>query len=107
MSCPAKSRRYSGRRHRESLKANRPDVYQELKETGQLYQYLRGMDEHAESVFQSELKARLDTDPGPADAIARRQHLMALSSAVEEVVNQDLLVPDEETEKAMQTGYLD
>jgi hypothetical protein len=96
-----------GKRHLASLKANRPDEYKELKESGQLDQYLREMDEHAASVFQSELKARLDKDPGPMDGIGQSQRLLVASQQAEEVVNQDLLVPDEETEKAMKTGYVD
>lgn len=96
--------------HEEQLRENRPDFYRDLKRSGELKAYLddsaqEARDMHALVVKQMEKDHPYD--PAKWDN-SREAWQGALERTARELVLSDLiLVPDEETEKAMRDGYTD
>ncbi len=96
------------KQHLASLKDNRPDLLRELEKSGQLQSHLTQLDESAEDMYQSIVKDLKKQKPEPEDFMKRVQYLQRNDRIAREIVLNDLvLVPDLETEKAMRDGYVD
>ena len=96
--------------HEDSLKTNRPAVYEELRRSGELPQYLDGVRDDANRLYQRLLKQLAEKNPyHPADwKNSREAWEGALERSAQEFVLHDrILVPDPETERAMRDGYTD
>lgn len=94
--------------HEESLRQNQPAQYRALKASGRLAAYLAEVEESAEASYETIRSQLMRQDPGPASYLQRVQHLRTLDGQAKELVMHDLLVPDEETQRAIeQGGYLD
>ena len=96
--------------HEESLAQNRPESYRELKRKGELQSYLNVLQGQANELHQNVRNGLAQKHPyNPVEWKNSRSAWEGwLDRSAREVVLHDLvLVPDEETEKAMQDGYTD
>ncbi len=94
--------------HLESLKDNRPDLLRDLEKSGQLQSHLTQLDEAAENMYRLIVKDLKKQKPEPEDYMGRVHYLQRNDRIAREIVLNDLvLVPDLETEKAMRDGYVD
>ncbi len=94
----------------ENLRNSRPEMLKELRESGQLDQYLEDRQMTAEEQHERIRQALLKKRPIPknADYLESVRCLTWATETAEELVLNDLLLPDRETEKAMQQGgYVD
>lgn len=90
---------------REHLKEHRPTFYQELESSGVLESYLEELGIEAESLEVMTYNDYLKRNPVPIDFFERAAHLaQAYQVACEIVLSQLILLPDEETERAMLRG---
>lgn len=97
-----------GSRHRQSLSENRPEMYKELLDSGELDQYIRDRDLEARQMHERIVRQMLEKHPLPDDPKEHNGHIMWVNQVAEEFVNTDLiLVPDAEAEEAMEDGYTD
>ena len=86
--------------HEASLKQNQRARWKELRDTGELEQYLQRVGQEAQESFEL-IRDRQMKQPGWTMDQAER-------AAEEIVLNDSILVPDRETSEAMnQGGYLD
>jgi hypothetical protein len=93
--------------HEESLAENRPDLYRDLKRSGELKAHLNSVQRDAQ-----DLHARLRTqlaERHPFNPVEWKNNREAwegwLDRTVQEIVLSDrVLVPDEETERAQTEG---
>jgi Transposon-encoded protein TnpV len=82
------------RLYRETLKEQKPELYQKLQTSGQLKAHVQQQASRVNVQFQSQFAALLKQHPGPQeDTIARSQHLSVLASQAREVVVSELLEP--------------
>ena len=92
-----------GKAYLETLKQNRPKLYQQLRAAGELNVHLAAIDRRASATFQ-EIVAQLSKNL-PADDEERAQALMGISSQARELVMSEILVREEETERAEERGF--
>lgn len=86
--------------HEASLKQNQPERWKQLRQTGDLKEYLRLVDREAQETFELIRDRHLKKPSWTMDQAERM--------AEEIVLNDSILVPDRETSEAMnQGGYLD
>ena len=99
-----------GRLALENLRNSRPDLLESLRKSGELTAHLEDVQENASAMFESLSQDLLQRHPGPNamdDPMGRVRHLNWVAKTAEEFVLADLLLPDLETQKAMeQGGYL-
>ncbi len=96
--------------HEDSLRQNRPEMYAELKKKGQLRAHLNTVQQQA-----NDLHVRLRKDLAqkhPYNPVEWKNGREAWEgwldrTAEELVLNDRVLVPDAETQAAMQNGYVD
>ena len=96
--------------HEEQLRQNRPDLYRDLKRRGALEDHLKSVQRDAQSLYERVLADLKGQHPyNPVDwKNSREAWEGALERSAQEFVLHDrVLVPDEETEKAMRHGYTD
>ena len=96
--------------HRQQLQQSRPDMYRALQQEGELGKYLRNVDQSAEEMRELLLKQLAAKQPyNPVEWNNSREAWEAsLDRTAEEIVLQErVLVPDAETQAAMQNGYVD
>ncbi len=96
--------------HEESLAQNRPESYRELKRKGELQSYLNVLQQQAKELHQTVRQSLAQKKPyNPVEWKNSRSAWEGwLDRTAQEVVLHDLvLVPDLETEQAMQDGYQD
>ncbi len=94
---------------KRSLQRNRPDLYREFQQAGELQSHLKETGESA-SAMEAGLLSRMEKkNPLPEDYLERVKELGRRYRQVQEVVMHDLIhEPDAMTAKAMsQGGYLD
>lgn len=96
--------------HEESLAQNRPDLYRELKQSGDLQSYLDGVQRDAKQLHET-IKKQL-ADRNPYNPVEWKNSKEAWDgwlerTAQEFVLHDRVLVSDAETERAMRDGYLD
>ncbi len=99
-----------GQLHWEQLRQSRPEMYRELQKSGELGKYLRDIDQSAEQMKALLLKQLAEKQPyNPVEWNNSRGAWEGwLDRTAEEVVLQErVLVPDAETQAAMQNGYVD
>ena len=97
-----------GRAFLSSLKSSRPEEYRRLEASGQLKQEAQAVDDRANIQYSRFLSDLMVQHGLPASHVERASALAGLSQQAEELVMSELLVKDEETEKAeQQGGYLD
>ena len=94
---------------KRSLQRNRPDLYREFQQAGDLQSYLKEIGEQAANMYDNLLHQLEKKNPLPEDYLERVQELGRRFRQVQEVVMNDLIhEPDAMTAKAMsQGGYLD
>lgn len=90
--------------HEASLRESRPDTYRALVEEGSLEDYLDGVEESAQATYEGTLHALMRQGSEPQGYVERVAWLQTLDAQAREIVLQDLLVPDEETERAIREG---
>ena len=102
---------YWGRLVLENLRNSRPDLLESLRKSGELTAHLESVQENAAEMFESLSIDLLQRHPGPNamdDPMGRVRHLGWIRKTAEELMLADLLLPDLETQKAMeQGGYVD
>lgn len=96
--------------HEDQLRENRPAMYRELKRSGELKAYLddiagEASEQHALIVRQ--LANRHPFNPAEWDANRGAWEGWLERTAREFVLNDLVLVPDAETERAQRDGYVD
>ena len=95
----------------ENLRNSRPDLLKSLQDSGELTAHLEAVQENADQQFESLLVDLRQRHPGPddpQDPMKRARHLGWIQRTATELVLADLLLPDLETQKAMeQGGYVD
>ena len=94
-----------GQQYQANLQRSRPDVYQELQQSGRLEEHLQQVDQQASEMFNGLMKKLQDQNPYP-QKYARRAARIAQDERVarEMVLNDLVLVPDKETQEAMSRG---
>jgi hypothetical protein len=93
--------------HYESLKKNRPDLLRQYSPK-ELEKYLKDLDDQAEERYNVIVSQLHREKKPPEDFLELAQyHQRNHRIAREFVLNDLVLVPDLETEKAMRHGYLD
>lgn len=95
--------------HHESLKQNRPDVYRELERSGQRFSYFKSAAKDAEDLHARIVEQLAEAHPFSAEEFGSEERWRGWLEQVtrELVLNDRILVPDEETERASRDGYLD
>ncbi len=96
--------------HLESLKQNRPERYQELRQSGELEAYLSQVHESAQSQHQRVLQQLRENHPyNPVEWRGSPEAWEGWleRTASELVLNDRVYVLDEETERAMPDGYVE
>lgn len=88
-----------------SLEQNRPEEYARLKAGGDLDSLAAQVDARAQSQYEHLVAELQRTNPLPTEYAARASALMALQSQAEELVMDEVLVKDAETEQAETEGY--
>ena len=99
-----------GQLHREQLQQSRPEMYRELQRSGELGRYLRDVEQSANRMKALLLKQLAESQPyNPVEWNNSREAWEGwLERTAEELVlNDRVLVPDAETQAAMQNGYVD
>ncbi len=99
-----------GQLHREQLQQSRPEMYRELQKSGELGRYLRNVDQSADRMKALLLKQLAEKQPyNPVEWNNSREAWEgSLERIADELVLEDrVLVPDAETQAAMQNGYVD
>ena len=95
----------------ENLRNSRPDLLKSLQDSGELTAHLEAVQERAGDQFERLEIDLLQRHPGPKNPenpMDRVRHLGWIRKTAEELVLADLLMPDLETQKAMeQGGYVD
>lgn len=98
------------RLHKESLQQNRPEDYRRLQVSGRLESHLDEAGREADELHQRLLAQLAAKNPyNPTEWKKGREAYEGwLERTARELVLHDLvLVPDEETERAMRDGYTD
>jgi hypothetical protein len=98
------------RLYRESLRLNRPKLYEELRRRGELEQHVQRLAEDAQAMYDRVLKDLQEANPFRPEQWKgnREAWLAALKRSARELVNHDLvLVPNEEDERDLREGYRD
>lgn len=98
-----------GRVHHESLKESRPDVLKELERHGERFQYFSTTARDAKDLHERLVEQLAANHPyTEADYGSPDRWQMWLNQVARELVlNDRILIPDEETERAQRDGYLD
>lgn len=94
--------------HEQQLRENRPAMYADLKRSGELPGYLDDIAQEAREMYTLVLKQLAEKSPyAPTDWDNDRAAWEGwLERTARELVLHDLvMVPDEETERAMRDGY--
>lgn len=93
-----------GRRYLETLRAHRPRLYQDLTAAGELYDHVHGVDTRANATFQELIVAMQNAHPLPQNSEERSQAMFGIASQAREIVMNEILVRDEQTERAELLG---
>jgi Transposon-encoded protein TnpV len=90
---------------REHLREHRPTFFKELEASEKLESYLEELGHEAESLEMTIYGQYLERNPAPIDFFERVAHIAHAQRIAEEtVLSQMILVPDEETERAILRG---
>lgn len=89
------------RLYRETLQAQRPQLYRTLEARGELDRHLAEQAERAFSQFQTTLAHLRRQDPGPREYLPSLHHLQGLLSQAREVAAEDLLSPLADPDEAV------
>ena len=96
-----------GKAYLETLERNRPQMYRDLRRAGQLHDHVHQLDRRANATYQDLLIKLQEANPLPEGSEERAQALSGIASQARELVMNEILVRDEETEKAESgAGYL-
>lgn len=95
--------------HHESLKQSRSDVYRELERGGQRFAYFKSAAKDAEALHTTIVEQMAKAHPFSAAEFGTEERWRRWLEQVtrELVLNDRILVPDEEYERAQRDGYLD
>ena len=99
-----------GQLHEEQLRQNRPDMYRELKRSGELESYLDAFHAEAREMHALLVKQLAERHPYTPEEWKNNREAWEgwLERTAREFVLHDLvLVPDPETAKAVRNGYTD
>jgi len=92
-------------RAREHLRRHCPKLYRGLQAKGELEAYLSDLGREAEEMEIELERQYLERNPPPEDYPKRVNHLMHAHRIAEEITLHELiLIPDEETERAIRRG---
>lgn len=81
-----------GRKHQKFLQQAKRKMYSEMKKEGTLNQYLKQLDESAESMYQLIVQQMVERNPPPdpaRDELAYIRHMNSIRNSAEEFVNED------------------
>jgi len=94
--------------HYESLKQNQPDVVKGLERSGERFRYLRGFAQRCAAVHERCVAGLAQNHPFSEKEFGTiEQWERWLDQVARELVMDEVLVPDAETEEARRNGYLD
>ena len=95
--------------HHESLKQSRPDIYRELERSGHRFGYFKNAARDAEGLHARIIAQLAEAHPFRAEKFGSEEEWRGWLEQVtrELVLNDRILVPDEEYERALRDGYLD
>jgi len=96
--------------HEEQLRQNRPGMYRDLRRHGELKEYLDGIAQEACEMHARVVRQLAERHPYDPTAWHRGQEAWEawLNRTARDLVLHDLiLVPDQDTERAMRDGYTD
>jgi len=98
-----------GRLHEESLRENQPETYRRLQASGELDDYLGERDQEFAQMWiqvQSQVNQEYPLPKGLTyeERLGRMESRAAIAR---ELMYEEVLVPDPETERAMRDGYTD
>ena len=90
---------------RDHLRKHRPKTYRDLESRGQLESLLQERGESAAQMFDLEQSRWLELNPPPKEYQARLAHLGQAAMYAREVVNEMILLPAEEDDRAIRRGH--
>ena len=98
-----------GQLHRDQLQLSKPETYRDFQQAGELEEHLHAIDQQAEKMKALVMRQLEKSQPyNPKEWGSREAWMGGLDRIAEELVLNDLvLVPDQETQDAMQDGYRD